>query len=67
MKYTKTYVERLAELAIKGKKANLQFPTAVRERLIEECGFTIVEMSGATVPDMSEDWATSRHALFEAQ
>ena len=66
MKYTKPYVERLSDLAIKGKKAKLQFPTAVRERLIEECGFTIVEMSGATVPDMSEDWATSRHALFEA-
>ena len=28
---------------------------------------SILEMSGATVPDMSEDWATSRHALFEAQ
>ena len=37
MKYTKPYVERLSELAIKGKKAKLQFPTAVRERLIEEC------------------------------
>ena len=82
MKYTKPYVERLSDLAIKGKKAKLQFPTAVRERLIEECGFTldektvlslraegksILEMSGATVPDMSEDWATSQHALFEAQ
>ena len=28
---------------------------------------SILEMSGATVPDMSEDWTTSRHALFEAQ
>lgn len=43
MKYTKPYVERLSDLAIKGKKANLQFPTAVRERLIEECGFTLDE------------------------
>ena len=43
MKYTKPYVERLSDLAIKGKKAKLQFPTAVRERLIEECGFTLDE------------------------
>ena len=43
MKYKKPYVERLSDLAIKGKKANLQFPTAVRERLIEECGFTLDE------------------------
>lgn len=64
MKYTKPYVERLSDLAIKGKKAKLQFPTAVRERLIEECGFTLDEKA---VPDMSEDWAISQHALFEAQ
>ncbi len=25
---------------------------------------SILEMSGATVPDMSEDWAASRHALY---
>ena len=28
---------KIVSLAIKGKKAKLQFPTAVRERLIEEC------------------------------
>ncbi len=28
---------------------------------------SILEMSGEVVPDMSEDWAISQHALFEAQ
>lgn len=27
-------------------------------------GKSILEMSGATVPDMSEDWAASQHALY---
>lgn len=33
----------LDELQIPGKKSKLQFPTALREKLILECGFTFEE------------------------
>ncbi len=33
----------LDELQIPGKKSKLQFPTALREKLILECGFTLEE------------------------
>ncbi len=33
----------LDEVRIQGKKSKLQFPTALRERLILECGFTLEE------------------------
>lgn len=35
--------EMLTEIATPGKKSKLQFPTALRERLIAECGFTLEE------------------------
>lgn len=36
-------MEELATIATKRKKSKLQFPTALREQLIAECGFTIDE------------------------
>lgn len=36
-------IEPLTDIARKGRKSKLQFPTAVRERLIAECGFTTEE------------------------
>lgn len=35
--------ETLTEIATPGRKSKLQFPTALRERLIAECGFTLEE------------------------
>ena len=36
-------MEALTDIAQRGRKAKLQFPTALRERLIAECGFTLEE------------------------
>lgn len=36
-------IEALERISEKGRKSKLQFPTAIRERLIEECGFTLEE------------------------
>lgn len=33
-------IESPSELTIPGKKAKLQFPTALREQYMRECGFT---------------------------
>lgn len=36
-------MQALENIAQRGKKDKLQFPTALREKLIAECGFTIEE------------------------
>lgn len=36
-------MQTLENIAQRGRKDKLQFPTALRERLIAECGFTIEE------------------------
>ena len=36
-------MQALENIAQRGRKDKLQFPTALRERLIAECGFTIEE------------------------
>ena len=36
-------MEALNEIAQPNRKCKLQFPTALRERLIAECGFTLEE------------------------
>ena len=36
-------METLVDIALPGKKSKLQFPTALREKLIAECGFTLDE------------------------
>lgn len=38
-----TQTDTLKDIARAGKKSKLQFPTALREQLIAECGFTIEE------------------------
>lgn len=37
-------IESPSEYMIPGRKAKLQFPTALRERYIRECGFTLEEI-----------------------
>lgn len=36
-------MQTLGNIAQRGRKDKLQFPTALRERLIAECGFTLEE------------------------
>ena len=36
-------IDALSDLTTPGKKTKLQFPTALRERFIAECGFTLEE------------------------
>lgn len=36
-------MQALENIAQRGRKDKLQFPTALRERLIAECGFTLEE------------------------
>lgn len=36
-------IDALTDLTTPGKKAKLQFPTALREKFIAECGFTLEE------------------------
>lgn len=36
-------INTVEEMRTPGRKVNLQFPTAIREKLLEECGFTIEE------------------------
>ena len=37
--------EDLTRIADKGRRSKLQFPTAMREKLIAECGFTTEEIA----------------------